>query len=262
MLQQKLNELKDGLNTFKNKSIVCARTKLFDKRRTRRPRCWQKLSEIDKKFRVCRRIDTFLDLCGGPGEFANYTMSLNPFCNAYGVTLTDNFVCAYKKELIKRKNFTPIVGPDVSGNVFDKNVVFEVSVKCGNVCDLVLADGSIDVNKRENEQERLNYDLIRCETQIILICLRPGGNSVLKVFDAFERETLQMLNKFINHFEKWVLYKPPSSRPANSERYLICLNKLIVPKSVDYTNELKRRFRKFYYIQLKSLNALVNLLEV
>ncbi|ABL76005.1 Mv-ORF53 peptide [Maruca vitrata nucleopolyhedrovirus] len=261
MLQKKLNKLKNGLNKFSNKSVISARSKLFDKHPTRKPRCWRKLSEIDKKFNVCKHVDTFLDLCGGPGEFANYTMSLNPLCKAYGVTLTNNLTCVYKPTIYKRKNFATITGPDKSGDVFDKNVIFEISVKCGNTCDLVLADGSVDVNGRENEQERLNFDLIMCETQIILICLRTGGNCVLKVFDAFQRETIQMLNKFINHFEKWVLYKPPSSRPANSERYLICFNRLVTPYCNDHVIELEKQFKKYYDKQIKNLNKLLNLLK-
>ncbi|USC25917.1 hypothetical protein [Palpita vitrealis nucleopolyhedrovirus] len=261
MMQQKLNKVKNELNVFNNKLVVSARAKLFDRCSTRMPRCWRKLAEIDKKFQICQHVNVFLDLCGGPGEFANYTILSNPMCKGFGVTLTNNLVCTYKSMVYKHKNFTIITGPNKSGNVLNKNVAFEISVKCGNVCDLVLADGAVDVRNCENKQERLNFDLIKCETQLILICLRTGGNCVLKVFDAFETETIELLNKFVNHFETWVLYKPPSSRPANSERYLVCLNKLACSQSHNNTDELTTQFNKYYIAQHRNLNKLVKLLK-
>lgn len=93
----------------------------------------------------------FLDLCGGLGEFVNYIMLLNLFCKVYGVMLINNLVCVYKLIVCKCKNFIIIMGFDKLGDVFDKNVVFEISIKCGNVCDLVLVDGLVDVNGCENE---------------------------------------------------------------------------------------------------------------
>ncbi|AVA31167.1 Mtase [Oxyplax ochracea nucleopolyhedrovirus] len=261
--KEKLNKLKNDLNTFDAKSINLVRTNLFDKQQftNKSPRCWNKLREIDKKYFICRDVKMFLDLCGGPGEFVNYVMSLNPFCSAFGVTLTFNIPCVYKRSVVKRKNFTTIVGPDNTGDIQDKNVAFEINLYCNHKCDLVLADGSLDVSGQENKQEILNFDLIMCEIRLILISLREGGNCVLKVFDAFERKTLIMLNNFVINFETWHLYKPPSSRPANSERYLICLNKLNVSRTDDDIDKLIHQFNKHYKNQYKNLNLLVKTLQ-
>nr|AFS51962.1 DekiORF84 [Dendrolimus kikuchii nucleopolyhedrovirus] len=263
-MQRKLNEIKHKLNAFDVASIKRARAKLFDSRPARNSspsRCWRKMSEIDKRFSLNRRVNVFLDLCGGPGEFANYLLSTNPFVEGYGVTLMNNPSCLYRSRLSKLKNFTIIAGPNGTGDVFDKDVIFEISFQCGNRCDLVVADGAVDVSGRENQQEKLNFDLIMCETQMILIALRPGGNSVLKVFDAFDDKTVGMLANFVSHFEKYHVYKPPSSRPSNAERYLICINKLIGNgdgATEETRTAMRKKFNKFYKNQWRSLNALID----
>ncbi|QDL57044.1 MET [Dione juno nucleopolyhedrovirus] len=263
MLQQNLANLKQQLGAFTNAQIKRARAQLFDRchrRHRRRPRCWRKLAEIDAQFGVCRGVNTVLDLCGGPGEFAAYTLARNPLCRVFGVTLSAN--APYKRAVTARPNFTAVLGPDKSGDVFDKNVLFDLSVACGNACDLVLADGAVDPAGREHEQEQINAPLILRETQLALICLRPGGNCVLKVFDAFHEETQRALEQFVRHFAGWRLTKPPSSRPSNSERYLVCLNKLAVPRAVAPTiNDMTRAFRKFGAAQCRHLSALLRELD-
>ena len=257
LLQRKVEKLKHCLTSFSDAQIKRARNRLFNNAVTRQPRCWRKLAEIDKQFKVCQGVNTALDLCGGPGEFAAYTMSCNASCRVYGVTLAAN--APYKRTVRNQVNFCAVMGPDATGDVLDKNVLFDLSVKCGNACDLVLADGAVDVTGRENDQEQINAPLIMRETQLALICLRPGGNCVIKVFDAFNDETLNMLANFVCHFAQWHLVKPPSSRPSNSERYLVCLNKLVNPQAVgsDQISIMARAFKKFCMLQCKYLNKLL-----
>ncbi|UZE89756.1 methyltransferase [Parapoynx stagnalis nucleopolyhedrovirus] len=259
-METKLNNLRNQLRKFNKRDIKRVRSQLFD-RKTNNSRCWNKLQEIDKKFSICKNIDVFLDVCGGPGEFAKYVMNVNPFVKGFGITLNNNPACKYQRSLCNIKRFMQILGPNMSGNIMDKDVIFETSLLCGNVCDLVLADGAVDVSGRENEQEMLNYDLILCETQFILIALRTGGNCVLKVFDVFTQKTLNMLNNFVNHFETWGVFKPRSSRPANSEKYLICLDKLEIPKNIDETKVLEKKFLFYTKKQCNSLKMLINNLK-
>ncbi|AGR57118.1 methyltransferase [Choristoneura rosaceana nucleopolyhedrovirus] len=258
MSQQKLEQLKQRLSAFRDAQIKRARARLFDRPAERRPRCWRKLAEIDKRFSVCRNVNTALDLCGGPGEFVAYLLWRSPLCRVFGVTLANN--APYKRAVSAHANFTAVLGPDGTGDVLDKNVLFDLSVVCGNACDLVLADGAVDAAGRENEQELLNASLIMRETQLALICLRPGGNCVLKVFDAFHGETLRALEEFARHFASWRLVKPPSSRPSNSERYLVCRGKLSLPRA-DGAVDMTRAFRKFCASQCRHLGELLRELD-
>jgi 23S rRNA U2552 (ribose-2'-O)-methylase RlmE/FtsJ len=259
-METKLNNLRNQLKKFNRRDINHVRSQLFDQK-TNNSRCWNKLKEIDKKFGVCKNINMFLDVCGGPGEFAKYVLYLNPFAKGFGITLSNNSTCKYQRSICNLKRFKQILGPNMSGNIMDKDVIFEMSLSCGNVCDLVLADGAVDVSGQENEQELLNFDLILCEIQYILIALRSGGHCVLKVFDVFTNDTLKILNNFVNHFETWTVFKPRSSRPANSEKYLICLNRLDTPKNVDYSSALKKQLLFYIRKQCQSLKLLLNKLN-
>lgn len=49
-----------------------------------------------------------------------------------------------------------------------------------------------------------------------------------------------MLNKFVNYFEKWVLYKLFFFWFVNFECYLICFNKLVRLYCNNYVNELEK----------------------
>jgi cap1 methyltransferase len=51
-----------------------------------------------------------------------------------------------------------------------------------------------------------------------------GGSFVCKVFDLFTYSMNQILYLLYNSFEKVIIYKPETSRPANSEKYIVCIN--------------------------------------
>ena len=58
----------------------------------------------------------------------------------------------------------------------------------------------------------------------MLRVLKKGGKFVLKIFDLFTDFSVDLVHLLYLHFEKISICKPYSSRPANSERYIVCLN--------------------------------------
>ena len=91
------------------------------------------------------------------------------------------------------------------------------------------ADGGAEVVDH-NAQEREMLPLLRAEVDAALRVLRTGGHLVLKVFDAFSDETKGVLRGLHANFERFSLIKPHSSRPANSERYAVCMGRLESPR--------------------------------
>jgi 23S rRNA U2552 (ribose-2'-O)-methylase RlmE/FtsJ len=254
-LKSDLDELKNRLNNYEPAEIRRARDSL-DKTADR---CYYKLKDIDDKFKVCRDVDTFVDLCGGPGQFAKYVYSINYDCIGFGVTLRNR--CDYK---FSHPHFRKIYGCYDTGDIFDPNVMFELMYFCRNKCDLVLADGAFDVSGRENDQEILTLSLLRKECNIILEALRVGGNCVLKIFDTFNRSTISLLQHFVCNFSEYHLFKPKHSRAANSEKYLVCKGKLSVPIEI-IDDTIARRFnaykRQFVLKQKRALHRLLDTLE-
>jgi hypothetical protein len=53
---------------------------------------------------------------------------------------------------------------------------------------------------------------------------KTGGNFVLKIFDIFKFKTVEIIFLLSNLYEYVYIYKPYTSRIANSEKYIICKN--------------------------------------
>jgi 23S rRNA U2552 (ribose-2'-O)-methylase RlmE/FtsJ len=86
--------------------------------------------------------------------------------------------------------------------------------------DLVTADGATEMNHERLEEE--HFPLALAQTNIALKCLHTGGNFVLKVFECLLPCTKDLVASLSQAFDTVSLIKPFSSRPSNSERYLVC----------------------------------------
>uniref|UniRef100_A0A0R3RGV0 Cap-specific mRNA (nucleoside-2'-O-)-methyltransferase 1 n=1 Tax=Elaeophora elaphi TaxID=1147741 RepID=A0A0R3RGV0_9BILA len=162
----------------------------------------------------------FADICAGPGGFTEYVLWRKGYYNAKGFGMT-----LKGKDDFKLKRFTaaspsyfePYYGKHNDGDITkpDNITSFEEVVKRGtnNVgANLVMADGGFCVDQQENIQARFFLSL---DDNIGLIYL---------VYVVFERISI---------------HKPNTSRPANSERYIVCDSPLEC-----YVSEVKKYMTK------------------
>lgn len=134
-----------------------------------------------------------------------------------------------KKLLSKRKNTKADIvlsyGKDGTGNLYNlDNIKYfrkEVLDNGGKV-DIVSGDGGLDYSINFNCQEQMSFHLIFCEIVSAFSVLKTGGSFVLKIFDIHTSITLQLIYLLANYFDELIITKPYSSRPANSEKYLVC----------------------------------------
>tara|TARA_B100001248_G_C27377344_1_gene454996 strand:- start:18 stop:1337 length:1320 start_codon:yes stop_codon:yes gene_type:complete len=87
--------------------------------------------------------------------------------------------------------------------------------------DIVSADGGfkwID----ENMQEQESYSLLLGEIVAALSVQAKDGCFVLKLFESFTNLTLKMIYIVTSFYSESFIFKPYTSRPSNSEKYLIC----------------------------------------
>lgn len=197
----------------------------------------------------------FCDVCAGPGGFTEYVLwkRHGVHSRGWGMTLKGNDDWKFYRfnELSNvRGRFEAIYGPDGQGNVYKEENLKEfqrvvLSGTDGKGVQLFTADGGFCVDGNENYQEvevkRLVLDQFLCA----LCVLGKGGNFVCKIFDCFTPFTIGLLYILYRCFEKFAIVKPVTSRPANSERYVVCKNFLQQnPPIIDYLFRVNAEFDK------------------
>ena len=92
-----------------------------------------------------------------------------------------------------------------------------------HLADLVTADGGFDRDKTSSDLEELDTArLILSEVTMALEIQAQGGAFVLKIFDMATKFTVDMISILTYCYENVSIIKPKSSRPANSEKYVVC----------------------------------------
>lgn len=134
-------------------------------------------------------------------------------------------------------------GPRGDGNLYLKHNLDYISEKFSNKIDFITADGGFDYSVDFNRQEENSINLIFCEVLYALIIQKEGGSFVLKIFDAFHRNTLEIIQLLCFFYKRVSIYKPLTSREANSEKYVICQNFQIPQNYHQILTKLKANFK-------------------
>lgn len=174
----------------------------------------------------------FGDVCAGPGGFSEYVLWRKRWhSKGFGMTLKgandfklEDFYAA-SSEL-----FEPYYGEggvDGDGDITlpenisaFRNFVLESTERRG--LHFLMADGGFSVEGQENIQEILSKQLLLCQFLMALSVVRTGGHFVCKTFDLFTPFSVGLTYLLYLCFERVSLFKPVTSRPANSERYMVC----------------------------------------
>ncbi|XP_063994257.1 cap-specific mRNA (nucleoside-2'-O-)-methyltransferase 1-like [Diachasmimorpha longicaudata] len=128
------------------------------------------------------------------------------------------------------KTFHPFYGPKGDGNIYDleNQLAYQQLIMNhtqGQGVHFMMADGGFSVVGIESIQEILSKQLYLCQCLVALKIVRTGGHFVTKLFDLFTPFSGGLIYLLYRCFEKISIFKPNTSRPGNSERYLICEKK-------------------------------------
>ena len=186
-------------------------------------RSFFKLWEIDKEFDLLENnneLKIIGNLAEGPGGFMEEIIHNHKNVKLFGITLppSNNQIPKWNKNL-KKNNYINIT----YGNLYDMDDIKNYINKFKDFkCSLVTADGGFDYSSDFNKQEVNSYKIIFSEVITSLLILKEGGNFVCKIFDTFTIFSIQTIYLLTEFFEEVNIYKPNTSRPANSEKYIIC----------------------------------------
>lgn len=167
----------------------------------------------------------YADLCGVPGGFVDY-MQWRKGWHAKGLGIASRNGYIFRFFGSDAISFEIHNGANRNGNIMEPenidsfgNLVHQ-HVQTG--VHLVIGDGTI-LNDRPNGIKELftkQFHLSNCVLALSL--LRVRGTFISKIFDSFTPFTVGLIYLMYKCFDEIAIIKLNSSRPANSERYLVC----------------------------------------
>jgi len=213
-------------------------------------RAFFKLLEILNTFSFSfPKVMRSFHLAEGPGGFieAIQYSRKNSKDLYYGMTLLDNkrdipLWNKCERNLMKGNSNIIIESGDGTGNLYHLENLLHVKKHYEHSMDFITADGGFDYSVDFNNQEESSLHLIFSEICFALMMQKKGGHFILKVFDTFSSSTIELIYLLTYLYEEVIVSKPMTSRPANSEKYILC-NKF---KMVHNIEEIKNKICEIY----------------
>lgn len=128
--------------------------------------------------------------------------------------------------LQNNRNIRVLYGNDGTGDIMKMEnqehfIDYAINPQYGGKVHIFTADGGFDFSCDYSKQEEMIFPLLVASTKIGFEVLKKGGVFILKMFDYYNKATLDLLFFLSCHFTEWTLYKPAMSRPCNPEQYFI-----------------------------------------
>ena len=191
----------------------------------------------------------FVDLCGAPGGFSEYIMKryqsehTSGECRGYGMSLKGSnehgrgIQWKLAPEVSEtnggvQTKYLICHGMDGTGDIYKwENVISMQHAIETDLCysgisqqkvNLVLADGGMDVQRDSECQEELAQKLVVCQVAAGLFLLQQEGTLIVKMFGFQTLVLKSLMRNLFEGFDQITVLKPISSRPASSERYVVC----------------------------------------
>lgn len=195
-------------------------------------RAFFKLVEIYNTYGMLKNrnnINTF-HLAEGPGGFieATHFMRNNPYDLYYGMTLVDEnktHIPGWDKLTQNLNNCNNIIiekGKDNTGDLYNPDNLLHCKQHYANSMDIITGDGGFDFSTDFNNQENSAIRLIFTQVAYAITMQKYNGCFILKIFDVFLRSTNDIIFLLSCFYKEVYIYKPSTSRNANSEKYIIC----------------------------------------
>ena len=169
-----------------------------------------------------------------------YTISLNKNIEKYkSLNLP-----SYNGSVIK-KNVHITYGVDNSGDINNWENIKHILELSKEQFEIITCDGGLDEGFDFNHKEQLHYKLILSEIYTAIELQKINGSFILKMYDIYTTPSIHLIYLLTMCYNVVEIYKPTTSRPTNSEKYIVCKefnlsdlqrNKVITQLFVLYNN--------------------------
>lgn len=152
-------------------------------------------------------------------KYKIFTISLNKDLPEY----RNYNLPSYNKSIIHRE-LCITYGKDNTGDINNWENIDYINTLTPQLFYLITADGGFDEGNDFNNKEQLHYRLILSEIYTAIKLQKSNGNFILKMFDIFTDTSVHLLYLLSLCYKEVIIYKPKTSRPTNSEKYVLCKN--------------------------------------
>lgn len=187
-------------------------------------RAFYKLYEmLQKSPDLKKNLGETLHLAEAPGSFVQVIRKVNPKSKCTAISKARNSYAS----ILMTGNDIPVFHDILLSDLNVKTVYLDLTkktdvLKLQKKYAFITSDGGIDEGKNYSKKEQVHYQLKLGEIVSILTSQEMHGNCILKIFDTFHETTIQLLYLLAKYYKSYAIVKPDTSRPTNSERYIIC----------------------------------------
>jgi 23S rRNA U2552 (ribose-2'-O)-methylase RlmE/FtsJ len=150
-------------------------------------------------------------------QYIGMTLEQDPTGNVHGWKKSEDFLKANPNVYLEH-------GITQTGDIMKIENFEYCCQKYRNSIDFITADGGFDFSSDFNKQELSVSNLLFSQIAFALCMQKKGGNFVLKIFDCFHKQTIDLLYLLSSFYREVYITKPMTSRIANSEKYVVCRN--------------------------------------
>lgn len=186
-----------------------------------------KFANTDAVFGLTENVKLFADIAAGPGAFTQYIQWRKQESFGYGMTLKGKL--DWNKKIIDQDRFSAEYGKGGKGDLYQEAPDFITLLRSKGGMDLITGDGGFDLGDDKEKMRKQEFVSSRLFLSQILVGIggtKSGGHFVVKTFDTLTLLSFQLTYLLTQCFEKVSIFKPISSRPANAERYIVCMNRV------------------------------------
>ncbi|MGA2641770.1 MAG: RlmE family RNA methyltransferase [Spirochaetia bacterium] len=169
-----------------------------------------KLQEIQRKHRPVKPAARVLDLGASPGSWSLFLLDML----AGGGSVTGVDLNEPDGKLLARKNYRFLHGDFTSEEV-------ERRIQEAGPFDVIVSDAAPSTTGSRTLDTARPAEIARGVIRICELCLSPGGNCVLKIFQGGEER--EVLARMRGLFAAAKAFKPRASRSDSMETYFIGL---------------------------------------
>lgn len=202
----------------------------FDSKKIRKPlsRAFFKLLELVKDHNISTEGNT-LHLAEAPGGFIQATKYIkdkkgmkNDLYYTFSI-LGGKLLPIYNRILLNDPMVKVLSTKQNKGDLYDtKNIKYLIDTLSKENVMFITGDGGFDENDNFESKEQLHHHLIFNQIVSALFILGNGGTFIVKIFDIFTELTFDFIYLLSYLFSEVYIHKPDTSRPTNSEKYIVC----------------------------------------